>query len=188
MDAEAPAVPRLRESLVAARAAALERARAEQAEAERRAALAAAEAASRPAAASPAPAPPQPLPSPAPASPPPERTAATPAPARPDPPPAPVPAPPAPSAPVAAAPASRALLSRVQPRFPEAALRRRLEGEVEVLLTVAPDGGVEAVEVLRAEPPGVFEREAVLAARRWRYAPAEARSTVRVVLSFRRPD
>lgn len=202
MDAEAPALPRLREALAQARSEA-ERLAAERAEAERRAAEAAARqtrvaetaaaipppAATAPApppAAAPArapaasvapPGPPPPASSPLPAAPPPG-TASREAPASP---------PPAP-APGSGAAAPRALLSRVPPRFPEAAQRRRLEGEVELLLTIAADGSVEGVDVLRAEPPGVFDREAVLAARRWRYAPAEGRSTARVVLTFRRPD
>ncbi|MFN3964800.1 MAG: energy transducer TonB [Silanimonas lenta] len=197
MDAEAPALPRLREALAQARSEA-ERLAAERAEAERRAAEAAARqaraaetVATAPAATAPAPAPaaaparatapasvlPAPAPAPLPATPAPG-TASREAP--PSPPPAP--------APGSAAAAPRALLSRVPPRFPEAAQRRRLEGEVELLLTIAADGSVEGVDVLRAEPPGVFDREAVLAARRWRYAPAEGRSTARVVLTFRRPD
>jgi protein TonB len=94
---------------------------------------------------------------------------------------------PTPSAVAAAPPASRALVSRVAPKYPEAALRRRLEGEVEVMARVAADGSVEQVDVLRSEPPGVFDREAVLAVRRWRYVPAAAASSVRVVLTFKRP-
>lgn len=199
MDAEAPALPRLREALAQARGEA-ERLAAERAEAERRATEAAARqaraaetVATAPAPAATAPAlPPAAAPAraPAPASglPPPAPAAlpATPAPgtASREAPPSPPPAP----APGSGAAAPRALLSRVPPRFPEAAQRRRLEGEVELLLTIAADGSVEGVDVLRAEPPGVFDREAVLAARRWRYAPAEGRSTARVVLTFRRPD
>ena len=95
--------------------------------------------------------------------------------------------PPTPVAPRPAAPAPRTLVNRVSPRFPEAAVRRRLEGEVEVAVRIRADGGVEAVEVVRADPPGVFDREAVLAVRRWRYAPAEAPSEARVVLQFKRP-
>ncbi|GIX40148.1 MAG: cell envelope biogenesis protein TonB [Silanimonas sp.] len=197
MDAEAPALPRLREALAQARSEA-ERRAAERAEAERRAAEAAARQAREaetvatappPAATVPAPPPaaapgraaaasaPAPAPAALPAAPPPD-TASREAPASP---------PPAPARSSGAA-VPRALLSRVPPRFPEAAQRRRLEGEVELLLTIAADGSVESVDVLRADPPGVFDREAVLAARRWRYAPAESRSTARVVLTFRRPD
>lgn len=198
MDAEAPALPRLREALAQARSEA-ERLAAERAEAERRAAEAAARQARAAETVATAPAPAATAPAPAPAAAPPRAPA--PASVLPAPAPAALPAMPVPgtasreapaSPPPAPAPGSgaapRALLSRVPPRFPEAAQRRRLEGEVELLLTIAADGSVEGVDVLRAEPPGVFDREAVLAARRWRYAPAEGRSTARVVLTFRRPD
>lgn len=165
MDAEAPAVPRLREALAAAQANAEARTAAELADAER---LAAEAQRNAPSAQAPA------------------NTLATPAAAAaPTPTPAAVPAPLPPSRP--AAPAPRTLVNRVSPRFPEAAVRRRLEGEVEVALRIRADGGVEAVEVVRADPPGVFDREAVLAVRRWRYAPADAPSEARVVLQFKRP-
>lgn len=195
MDAEAPAVPRLREALAAAQATAEARAAEEQANAERLAAEAQRNAANAQARASTlatpaAAAPPTPTPASVPATVAPSRpTAAAPA----NPPatrtaPAPNPAPtPAPAAPRPAAPPARTLVNRVSPRFPEAAVRRRLEGEVEVALRIRAGGGVEAVEVVRADPPGVFDREAVLAVRRWRYAPADAPSEARVVLQFKRP-
>ena len=183
MDAEAPAVPRLREALALAQAEAEARATAEKAEAERVTALEPATAAPARAtaaptsAAAPVPAtaaPPRPTLA-APANPPATRT--TPA-ANPT---------PTPMAPRPAATAQRALINRVSPRFPEAAVRRRLEGEVEVALRIRADGSVETVDVVRADPPGVFEREAVLAVRRWRYAAAEGPSEARVVLQFKRP-
>jgi protein TonB len=180
MDAEAPAVPRLREALAAAQAIAEARAAEEQADADRLAAEAQRNAASAPAPASTLATPaaaaastPSRASVPAPANPPATRTAAAPI--------------PTPVAPRPAAPAPRTLVNRVSPRFPEAAVRRRLEGEVEVAVRIRADGGVEAVEVVRADPPGVFDREAVLAVRRWRYAPADAPSEARVVLQFKRP-
>lgn len=195
MDAEAPAVPRLRDALAAAEAAAAARATAEQAEAERLAGEAQRNAANAQARASTlatpaAAAPPTPTPASVPATVAPSRpTAAAPA----NPPatrttPAANPTPtPTPMAPRPAAPAQRALINRVSPRFPEAAVRRRLEGEVEVAVRIRADGGVETVDVVRADPPGVFDREAVLAVRRWRYAAADAPSDARVVLQFKRP-
>ena len=189
MDPDAPAVPRLREALTSAQAVAEAQVAAEQAEAlrldadaERRRAEAASSAI---AAAEPAPAP--------------ARAAAPPPIARPLAAQASVPAPP-PAAPRSAAPSAtptagalappptaRALVTRVQPRFPEAAARRRLDGEVELAVSIRADGSVEGVDVVRADPPGVFDREAVLAVRRWRYAPAAAPSQARVVLQFKRP-
>jgi protein TonB len=87
----------------------------------------------------------------------------------------------------AATPATRRVVAQSSPRFPEQALRRRLEGRVELALSVAPDGRVTGAEVLSSSD-AVFEREAVLAARRWRYAPADAMSEVRASIAFRLPD
>lgn len=190
MDATAPAVPRLREALAAEQLAAEDEARAlaerEAAEAEAataaRVAERAAAATSRRTEAAVASATARSMPAA------PTPRVATPAmtPAAPSlrPPPVSAPPPVSPSAPVAA----RALIRRVPARFPESALRRRLEGEVEVAVTIRPDGTVASVEVVRADPPGVFDREAVLAVRRWRYAPADSASEARVVLQFRRPS
>jgi len=189
MDGEAPAVPRLRDALASAEADAEARATAAEAEAERLAAEAERRAAEAPRPSA-SPAPSSPAVAAAPTSTPTPRPASTPAPSRPTP-PATVAAAPTPAtattAPRPASPAARTLINRVSPRFPEAANRRRLEGEVEVSLRIAADGSVEAVEVVRADPPGVFDREAVLAVRRWRYAPAAAASEARVVLQFKRP-
>lgn len=61
------------------------------------------------------------------------------------------------------------ILAQVAPRYPAQAQRRRLEGLVEVEFTVAENGSVSDVRVLRSEPPGVFDREAVGAMQRWRF-------------------
>lgn len=182
MDAEAPAAPRLREGLLSARQAAevqIENDRqATEAAAE---ASAAREAAARATAARAAAAPARPI----------EAVAAAPAPT-PEPPPvaAPLVAPPPPApAPITArpAPAARPLVEQTAPRFPEQALRRRLEGSVQLQLQVAADGTVLAAEVVSSSH-AMFEREAVLAARRWRFAPAPATSTERVAVAFRQPE
>ena len=129
MDAEAPAVPRLREALAAAQATAEARAAEEQANAERLAAEAQRNAESAqarantlttPAAAAPPTPTPASVPAPlapsrptaaAPANPPATRTAVAANPA------------PTPVAPRPAAPAPRTLVNRVSPRFPEGAVR-----------------------------------------------------------------
>lgn len=59
----------------------------------------------------------------------------------------------------------------VQPNYPQAALRNGVEGEVELAFTVLPDGSVADVQVIRAEPRGVFEQEAVRAILRWQFYP-----------------
>jgi protein TonB len=72
-------------------------------------------------------------------------------------------------APVSAPATLPPILAQVAPRYPTQAQRRRLEGLVEVEFTVAGNGSVSDVRVLRSEPPGVFDREAIGAMQRWRF-------------------
>lgn len=186
MDADAPAAPRLQEGLAAARLAAEAQAEAdrltaeataqrEAAAAQRQAASAQREAAAQRLATPPATPPPAATPEPA-------TPVVRPAPAAPTlaTAPAPRPATPAPAA-------ARTLLAQAAPRFPEQAQRRRLEGSVQLQLQVAADGSVLAAEVL-SSTHAVFEREAVLAARRWRFAPAPTASTERIAIAFRQSE
>lgn len=178
MDADAPAAPRLQEGLAAVRLAAEAQAEVDRLAAEataQRQAVAQREAATQ----SPATLPVSPPPAPTPQA---TAPAARPTPAAPTLAAAPAP-PPATPAPTAA----RTLLAQAAPRFPEQAQRRRLEGSVQLQLQVAADGSVLAAEVL-SSTHAVFEREAVLAARRWRFAPAASASTERIAIAFRQSE
>lgn len=62
-------------------------------------------------------------------------------------------------------------LVRVAPDYPHHALGARIEGYVLLRFVVTETGSVENPEVLRAEPPGVFERAAKRAVLRWKYQP-----------------
>jgi len=86
----------------------------------------------------------------------------------------------------AAAPASTALrpLSTPAPRYPPDALRSGQSGEVQVEFTVNPDGSVANARVVRADPPRVFDREAVAAVRRWRFEPMGEAVTTRRTIGF----
>ncbi|MEQ8036555.1 energy transducer TonB [Xanthomonas cannabis] len=103
---------------------------------------------------------------------------------------APAPAPaaprPAPAAAAAAAPAAQSLrpISTPAPRYPPEALRAGTSGEVLVEITVGTDGSITASRVLRANPPRVFDREALNAVKRWRFEPVTAPVTTRRTLSF----
>ncbi|MBD8525856.1 energy transducer TonB [Pseudomarimonas arenosa] len=77
------------------------------------------------------------------------------------------------------------LLSSVAPRYPNQALRKRIEGFVEVRFVVQTDGSVDDVEVVAAEPSGWFEREAIQAARRWRFEPLAEPQPLQRVVTFR---
>jgi periplasmic protein TonB len=75
-------------------------------------------------------------------------------------------------------------LSTPAPRYPPEALRSGQSGEVQVEFTVAPDGSVSSARVVRADPPRVFDREAVAAVRRWRFEPVGAPVTTRRTIGF----
>lgn len=60
---------------------------------------------------------------------------------------------------------------KVQPVYPRRALARGIEGYVVVEFTVTRTGSVRDVHVVESKPPGVFDRVAVEAARKFRYKP-----------------
>ncbi len=62
-------------------------------------------------------------------------------------------------------------LVQVEPRYPPQAISRKIEGYVVVRLQISKLGSVESVEVIDANPKGVFEREAIKAAWRYRFKP-----------------
>lgn len=201
MDADAPALPRLRDALVRLHAAVAEReaalVAAETASVERLMRAPATDAIVSTEAARPvvAPAPP--------ASPP--QTASSTASRMPGPAASPAPAQPVDSVPVPAtaaadaesrpsppaAPAAQALprlLRDTPPHYPQAALNRRLEGRVEVAFTIQPDGSVGDAKVVSANPEGVFDRAALTAASRWRFEASGQRVSTRRTLTFRVPS
>lgn len=83
-------------------------------------------------------------------------------------------------------------LVRVPPDYPVRALTDGTEGYVMLRFIVTETGSVEDPEVLRAEPPGVFDRAARRSVLRWKFQPqirdgkptrVYAISTVRFVLA-----
>jgi len=60
---------------------------------------------------------------------------------------------------------------RMPPRYPPRALLRRIEGSVTVEFLIGAEGEVREPKVVAAEPAGVFEKAALAAIRRWRFAP-----------------
>ena len=160
--------------------------RAATAEAQRLAAAQAAAEAAAAAAAAPPPAPvatPEPAPAPVASVPEPEPTTPA-APVTTAPPPvAPAPAPPPP--PVVPATVTPTVVSAVQPRYPPNALRRRVEGSVELGFTIMPDGSVANVRVLSSRPGNTFDREAINAMERWRFTPPGRQVESRRVFDFK---
>jgi protein TonB len=180
-DAQAPALPRIKDSIAKGQAGVADRAAQELAREEQRARdaeaaaqRAAAEAAAAAAApATPTPAPAQPAPQPAPTQP------ATPPPAAPT--PAPVAATP-PPAPRATSPVG---VRTPQPPYPRAAARAGITGEVTVEISIAADGSVSNVRVVRAQPRGEFEREVLRTVREWQFEPMAAPATLTRTFTFR---
>jgi TonB family protein len=60
---------------------------------------------------------------------------------------------------------------RVAPGYPKHAVRANLEGFVEFSVTIAANGSVADAEILRSEPPGVFDQSAQTAIRKWKFKP-----------------
>ena len=187
-DAQAPALPRIKDSIAKGQAGAADRVAQEAAREEARlreaeeaaerereaaAAAAAAAAAPPPTAAAPPPTtatPTQPQPQPQPAAPPPT-TAAAPPPA------AAEPAPVRRSTPVG--------VRTPQPEYPRAAIRAGITGEVTVEISIAADGSVSNVRVVRAQPRGEFERGVTQTVRNWQFEPMDAPATITRTFTFR---
>jgi protein TonB len=94
---------------------------------------------------------------------------------------------PAPSAPAQTASAGGGLraVSTPAPRYPAEAARRQQSGEVRVEITVGTDGSVTAARVVDANPPRVFDREALAAVKRWKFQPLDAPVTTTRTINFR---
>jgi len=57
------------------------------------------------------------------------------------------------------------------PEYPTAALNRKMGGVVTVEFTVDTNGDPRDVHVVEANPPGVFEKSALTAVKKWHYEP-----------------
>lgn len=64
-------------------------------------------------------------------------------------------------------------LREVQPDYPAEADRQRMSGKVRLQVKIEADGRVSDIEVVNADPPGVFDEAAVKAFRAARFVPAE---------------
>ena len=79
-------------------------------------------------------------------------------------------------------------ISVPQPRYPAEAQRAGIAASVQIEFTVATDGSVSDARVVSSDAPRRygrdFEREAVSAARRWRFQPVAQATTSRRTISF----
>jgi len=62
-------------------------------------------------------------------------------------------------------------LYRAPATYPQRAMRQKIEGFVTAKLTITPEGTVDNVEIIDANPKGVFEREAIRALYRYKFKP-----------------
>lgn len=62
-------------------------------------------------------------------------------------------------------------IRRPPPRYPQEAQLAGISGWVKLRFTVAADGTTRDVQVVLAEPPGVFDAAAIEAAQRFFYSP-----------------
>ncbi|MBS0417417.1 MAG: energy transducer TonB [Proteobacteria bacterium] len=80
----------------------------------------------------------------------------------------------------------------IAPEFPNKALSQHLSGAVTVEYTVDTNGETRDVRVIEATPPGVFDKSAIAAIKRWKYEPVVANGTpvevpVRTSIRFELP-
>jgi len=76
----------------------------------------------------------------------------------------------------------RKLLARVEPVYPPTLKMRQIGGTVRLEVTISPAGKVEDVAVLGGNP--ILAQAAVTAVKKWKYAPADSRTTAEVKIDF----
>ena len=76
-------------------------------------------------------------------------------------------------------------ISTPAPSYPREAYRDGTSGEVQVEFTVGTDGSVTSARVVRADPPRVFDREALSAVKRWKFQPVSSPVTSRRTIGFK---
>jgi TonB family C-terminal domain len=75
------------------------------------------------------------------------------------------------------------------PRYPSGAFQQGISGKVVLHVEVGADGRAGGIDVVSAEPKGVFEENTVAAARNWTFKPAmkdgkPVASTLRIPVQF----
>jgi protein TonB len=75
---------------------------------------------------------------------------------------------------------------KVPPDFPGEAVRASINnGVVHARMYIRPDGYVENVEILSAEPRRVFDKEVIRALREWKFEPTTQAQMFETRLIFR---
>lgn len=76
----------------------------------------------------------------------------------------------------------RILITRVEPEYPETLKRLNIGGTVRLRLSISTNGTVEHVELLGGNP--ILAESAILAVKKWIYAPARSRTVTEVSIAF----
>ncbi|MEM6584019.1 MAG: energy transducer TonB [Pseudomonadota bacterium] len=66
---------------------------------------------------------------------------------------------------------------RVAPDYPASAIRRGIEGYVDLLFDINASGKTENIRVIASEPSGIFDRAALRALAKWKYKVPEIDGT-----------
>ena len=72
------------------------------------------------------------------------------------------------------------------PEYPLAAASNGIEGYVLLRFTVTETGAVADPEVLRSDPPNIFDRAAMRSVLRWKYQPQMSDGKPTSVISYTR--
>ena len=84
--------------------------------------------------------------------------------------------------PAAAQEASRKVIARTAPSYPELARRMHLAGKVRLEVIITTGGSVKAAHLVGGNP--VFENNAIEAVKQWRFEAASTETKAIVVLEF----
>lgn len=76
----------------------------------------------------------------------------------------------------------RALLTRVEPEYPETLKRLQIGGTVRLELNISPKGPVEEVQIVGGNP--ILGEAAMKAVKQWVYAPSSTRSKIQITIPF----
>jgi TonB family protein len=81
-----------------------------------------------------------------------------------------------------AAKSERKLVTRVEPEYPAILRARQIGGTVRLEVTITAKGTVKSVALIGGNP--ILAEAAILAVKRWTYAPGEAVSSAQVSVEF----
>ncbi len=82
----------------------------------------------------------------------------------------------------AAQEASRKVIAKTVPNYPELAKRMHVTGKVRLEVVIAASGAVKTASLVGGSP--VFEKSAIEAVKQWRFEPAQKDTKAIIVLEF----